>query len=361
MGARGVDLLLVNTPENMYYLTGYSTLGFYTYQALLLPLTGEPATITRHLETDNVRWQTWVERMYDYRDEEDPEALTRDAFAEMGVADKQIGIEENCWWLTVESYNKLKSLLPEAQFVDCTGIVEQVRMIKSEAEITYTRQAARAAEAAMSAALEATRVGAIDSDIAAAIYRARTQAGSEYVADVPFCPTGPKSGLAHATWEGRRVEKGDVIFYEFGGSVKRYHAGLMRSAVMGEPSDLVKRAADASMMALTKAIEGMKPGVTAGEVDEIARGITTKAGFAEYHHHRLGYHIGIAYPPVWVQRAVFSLNKGVNDVLEPGMVFHLVPALLIPGVGGIGNSETVLVTEDGAERLTDFALELFVL
>ena len=78
-------------------------------------------------------------------------------------------------------------------------------MIKSEAEIEYTRQAARAAEAAMRAALEATREGVVDSDIAAAIYQARTKAGSEYVADVPLCPTGPKSGLAHATWEGRRV------------------------------------------------------------------------------------------------------------------------------------------------------------
>jgi Xaa-Pro dipeptidase len=54
------------------------------------------------------------------------------------------------------------------------------------------------------------------------------------------------------------------------------------------------------------------------------------------------------------------LNTGVTDVLRAGMVFHLVPALLIPGVGGIGNSETVLVTEDGAERLTEFELSLFV-
>jgi Xaa-Pro dipeptidase len=151
-----------------------------------------------------------------------------------------------------------------------------------------------------------------------------------------------------------------VIFYEFGGSVKRYHAGLMRSAAIGEPTDLVRRAADASIMALTKAVEAMKPGVTAGELDDIARGTISKAGFGEYHHHRLGYHIGIAYPPVWVQRAVFSLNKGVGDVLKPGMIFHLVPALLIPGVGGVGNSETVLVTEDGAERLTNFELKLFL-
>jgi Xaa-Pro dipeptidase len=142
--------------------------------------------------------------------------------------------------------------------------------------------------------------------------------------------------------------------------VERYHAGLMRSSVVGTPSDLVQRAAEASMDALTRAIEAMKPGVKAGELDDIARQITTRAGLSEYHHHRLGYHIGIAFPPVWVQRSVFSLNTGVMEVLKPGMIFHLVPALLIPGVGGIGNSETVLVTEDGAERLTDFELSLFV-
>jgi Xaa-Pro dipeptidase len=360
MQSRGLDLLIVTTPENMYYITGYSGLGFYTYQALLLPLEGEAAMVTRHLEADNVRWTSWLETTYDYRDEEDPEALTKQALSDMGMDKGRIGVEKNCWWLTIESYENLVSLMSDAEFIDATGTVEQLRLIKSEKEIEYTRRAASAAGEAMHSVLEAIQEGVPDSELAAVIYATRTRAGSEYVADIPLCPTGPKSGLAHATWEGRKIENGDVIFLEFGAAVERYHAGLMRSAVIGSPSALVQRAAEASMTALTRAIEAMKPGVTAGELDDIARHITTQAGLSEYHHHRLGYHIGIAFPPVWVQRSVFSLNTGVPDLLKPGMIFHLVPALLIPGVGGIGNSETVLVTEDGAERLTDFELSLFV-
>jgi Xaa-Pro dipeptidase len=100
--------------------------------------------------------------------------------------------------------------------------------------------------------------------------------------------------------------------------------------------------------------------VTAAEADRAAREAIRAAGFGEYHHHRLGYHIGIGYPPTWTERGVFSLNVGVQDQLEPGMVFHLVPAILIPGVGGLGNSETVLITDDGNEGLTGLELELFV-
>lgn len=360
MGQRGYDLLMSFTPENMYYLTGYSTIGYYTYQCLLIPLDGEPMTITRHLETDNVQHQTWVECTADYRDEEDPVEVTRNALVGMDLAEANIGIEMNCWWLTVDSFLQLQKALPQAKFKDCTGLIEQYRIIKSPAEVEYIRQAAKAAGSGTRAAIEATHEGATDGDIAIAAHAGQIRAGSEYVAAPVFVPSGPKSGLAHATWEGRRLQKGDVIFYEIGGSVKRYHAGSMRSAVIGEPGDRARRAAEASVAGLRAALEVLGPGITAGEADAAARDTIAAAGFGEYHHHRLGYHIGIGYPPTWTERGVFSLNKGVQDELKPGMVFHLVPAILIPGVGGLGNSETVLITETGNEVLTDVELKLFI-
>lgn len=360
MDQRGYDLLMCFTPENMYYLTGYSTIGYYTYQCLLVPLNGEPMTITRHLETDNVRYRTWVECMADYRDEEDPIDITRSALVKMGLAEATIGLEMNCWWLTVESFLELQKALPKARFKNCTGLVEHCMVIKSQAEIEYIRQAARAAGAGMRAALEATHEGTIDSEVAAAAYAGRIRAGSEYVGANVFCPSGPKSGLAHATWEGRRIEKGDVVFYEIGGCVKRYHGASMRTAVIGEPSQQVRRAAEASMAGLGAALDALRPGVTGGDADAAARNAIAAAGFGEYHHHRLGYHIGIGYPPNWAVRGTFSLNRGVKDELRPGMVFHLVPAILIPGVGGFGNSETVLITQTGHEVLTDMELRLFI-
>src|SRR5439155_8658580 len=126
---------------------------------------------------DNVRHQTWVERMADYRDEQDPVEVTRRAIGELGLAEAKIGVEMGAWWLTVASYLQLQRALPRAEFVDCTGLVEQFRIRKSPAEVGYIRQAARAAAAGMRAAIAATREGVLDNEIAAAGYQGRILAG----------------------------------------------------------------------------------------------------------------------------------------------------------------------------------------
>ncbi len=94
------------------------------------------------------------------------------------------------------------------------------------------------------------------------------------------------------------------------------------------------------------------PGVRAEDVDRAARGTIERLGFGEFFHQRTGYSIGLGYPPTWTERGMFSLNRGDVDLLEPGMVFHVIPALLLPGIGGFGFSETVLVTELGCDVLT---------
>lgn len=360
MERRGIDLLVLFAPENLYYLTAYNTKGYYTYQCLLVPLRAEPMFITRHLESDNVRYHTWIDRVDDYRDEEDPMALTQKVFVELGADDATLGVEMNSWFLLPETLLRLQASFPRATFVNASGLVEQFRMIKSPAEIEYTRQAARAASAGIKAAIEATRAGVVDNVPAAAAYNARTLAGSEYVSSPVYVVAGPKSGLAHNSFEGRMIEPGDVVFYEMGASIKRYHAATMRSAVIGEPSDYVRRASEASQAGLQAALEVLGPGVKAADADAACRETIRRLGFGEFHHHRLGYHLGVAFPPTWVQRDVFSLNVGVQERVQPGMIFHLVPAILIPEVGGLGNSETVLITEDGNEVLTDVDLKLYI-
>lgn len=360
MAAKGWSLFFATTPENMYYLTGFNSRGYYSYQCLLVPVDGEPFMVTRHLDAANVEHQTWMERGYDYRDEDDPIALTVRALKERGLASASIGIELSSWFLTATTYLKLKSALAQARFEDGSAFVERQRMVKSPAEIEYVRQAAACLTPGMTSAIEATREQALDREIAAAGYQARILAGSEYVASPMYVQTGPGSAIAHNNWDGRRVGRGDVIFYEMGASVKRYHAAIMRTAVIGQPSDIVVRANAAIREGLEASVALMRPGATSDQVDRACRDVMTRRGFEEYHGLRLGYHIGIGYPPTWVGRGTFSLNKGGRDELVAGMVFHVIPSLRIPGVGGLGNSETVLVTDRGPEVLTQLESRLFV-
>ena len=356
----GVDLFMSSTPENLYYLTGFNSRGYYSHQCLFIPLKGEPWLVTRQHDAANVRHHTWMDPGYGYRDEDDPIALTAASIRERGYASATIGAETSSWFLTAQTYLRLQELLPRATYKDASGLVEQQRMFKSPAEIDYTRQAAKAVGAAMRAAIEATRAGAVDAEVAAAAYEARILAGSEYVASPVYVQTGPRSAIPHNNWDGRRIEHGDVVFCEMGASIKRYHAALMRTSVVGPPSDAATRAGSAVVQGLRAALRVMGPGVTGGEVDSACRHVIALAGFADNHTLRVGYHIGIGYTPTWVGRGVFGINRNVKETLEPGMVFHVIPWIHVPGVGGFGNSATVAVTENGVEELTDLESALFV-
>ncbi len=360
MDAAGFALLLVTTPENIYYLTGFNSRGYYAHQCLCVPLDGEPWMVTRRYDTPNVVHQTWLDPGFDYGDDGDPVGATAAAIGQRGHARSRIGCELGSWFFTAATLNSLAVRLPGAGLVDAAYLVEQRRMVKSPAEIAYIREAAKAAGAGMRAALAAIRAGGTDAEIAAAAYQARILAGSEYSGSPVYVQTGPDSAVPHNNWKGRRVEPGDVVFCELGASTKRYHAALMRTAVAGAPSAAADRAGAAVVEGLRVALETIGPGVAAGEVDRAARESIARAGFGANHTLRVGYQIGVGYPPTWVGRGVFGLHPGAPDRLRPGMVFHVIPWIHVPGVGGFGNSATVAVSETAVEELTDLDSRLFL-
>jgi Xaa-Pro dipeptidase len=173
-----------------------------------------------------------------------------------------------------------------------------------------------------------------------------------------YVPSGPYSSLAHATWTERRLERGDVVFFELPTSYKRYSGFVMRTAVIGPSSDKTRLMADATIAGLEAAIEAIKPGVTAGEVDAANRRVIKRAGFGALHRHRTGYSLGIAYPPGSREGHIMDLKQGDSRELQTGMVFHVVPLVQEQGVAGVGVDETVLVTENGREVLGDFPRQL---
>jgi Xaa-Pro dipeptidase len=362
MQSQDLELLLVHTPENIYYLSGYQTPGYYAYQCLFLPLIGEPSLLTRWLEQPNIRRHAWVEKCMSWRDTEDPIAVTVEGIRANSAEDKRIGVEKCSWFFTIEQYERLNAYLPKAEFVDVSDLINNLRIIKSAAEIQYIRQAADIAVKGLWAALNALESAQTDLDLASAVNDELIRAGSEYSGLPPFVATGPLSSVTHATWSGRRLRQGDCVFLEIPGCVRRYHAAYMRTAVIGNPPVKWRSAERAVTDGLMAALETIKPGVTSGEVDRACRDVTSKAGFLDNHRHRVGYSIGIAFPPDWGEGHIMSIRPEDPTPLEAGMTFHLVPTIFFDGEAQIGSSETVLVTEQGCEQLTGgMPPELFVL
>ena len=362
MEAAGVVAMLTTTPENVTYLTGFESPGHYWWQGMIVPLYGEPTTVSRLLEVSGMDVLSWVEpeRNVAYRDDQDPMEVLVGLLTSMGLDRGRVGYERDSWFFTAAQQDRLFSLLPDTDWIDCSGLVEQGRLLKSELEIERIREAARATEIGMRAGIDAVRCGASEDDVAAETFSAMVRAGSEWPSIVPFVASGERGAIGHATWFHRKLGPGDAVFLEVSACRTRYHAPLMRTVVLDDPDDAMIQAFDAVDAAFEAACDAIRPGVPAGDVDRLARQVIAEAGFGGNQTSRVAYSVGIAVPPDWGEGHILSMKPGETRPLQENMTFHLLPWVQLRGRGGMGCTETIRVTKDGGERITDFPRELFV-
>ena len=360
MAGRGLDALIVTTPENLFYLTGYQTPGYYWFQALVVPLDGECFMVTRQLEDSNVQTRTWISESHPYQDTEDPPLALARTIESFELATATIGYERHSYFFRATEQDGCFGALPNTRFVDASGLVEALRLVKSDDEIAVMRKAATATEAGMQAGIDATAAGVSENDVAAEMQWAMTKAGGEYPGLAPFVASGWRGAIGHASWEGRTIQEGEAVFLEIGGCVHRYHTAMMRTVIVGEASPAVREAEQLVLEAMAGTMETIKPGVPAGEVDRVARRIIAAGSAGATQSSRSGYSIGIAFAPDWGEGHILSLLDGHERALEENMTFHLIPWVQVPGIAGVGISETVRVTADGCESFHGFPRQVFV-
>lgn len=360
LARRGLDAMIVTTPENIFYLTGYQTPGYYFFQALVVPTEGEPFMVTRLLEDSNVQTRTWIELSRPYADTDSPITALRIALDEQGLAEKSIGYEKHCYFFRASEQEQLFVASPDSTFFDCSGLIEKSRLVKSDEEITVMHRAAKAADAGMLAGIAAVAEGVNENEVAAEIHHAMLRAGSEYPAISPFVASGWRCSVGHATWEHRTIEQGDCVFLEVGGCVHRYHASQMRTVFVGDPTPEVIEAEALILEAMEAAMDAIRPGITAGDVDMVCRQVLARYSYGGTQATRSGYSIGIAFAPDWGEGHILSIQPGERQPFEANMTFHLIPWLQVPGIAGIGLSETVRVTAGGCESFSTIERKVFV-
>ncbi|MBL8669424.1 MAG: aminopeptidase P family protein [Alphaproteobacteria bacterium] len=360
MAARGIDVLMTSVPENIVYLTGYDSMGYFTYQVLVIPADQDMVFLTRKLNVDKVQRTSALrpDRVEGWDDLSSPAEATYAVLKKHGLGAKRLANQQDAWFLSVAQYKVITERLGKGDLIDGSGIIEQVRRKKVPAELAYLRRSAKATIASLQAAIDATRAGAWDHDIAAEAHKALVAAGSEYLGHALQVCSGEEGGLAFETWGRRQIKADDCVYMEMGGTFMRYNTMLSRTVLVGKPDPKLKTMAEVSRDALAAARAVFKPGATSGQVDFAAREVIRKAGLADAFLHRTGYSIGIGYPPDWGEGRLMSLREGDPLVLEPGMVFHLIPDLKLGGLGGAVFSECLIVTETGHEVLTPFSYEI---
>jgi Xaa-Pro aminopeptidase len=256
----------------------------------------------------------------------------------------RLGIEADS--MTVALRDQIAEALPRLEIVPTRGLVERFRQIKDRHEIALIRQAARYAEKAFGAVRATLRPEKTEKQVADELEYQLRLFGAQRSGFETIVAVGPRAALPHATPTDRAIGSGNFVLVDWGADGAQYKSDLTRVLVTGRISPKLERVYRVVLNAQQKAIDAIRPGAVAHEVDGVARGIIAKAGFGRYFGHGLGHGLGLE-----VHEAP-RLAKNSRVVLKPGMVVTVEPGIYLPGWGGVRIEDDVLVTRAGREVLT---------
>ncbi|MDA9489702.1 M24 family metallopeptidase [Bradyrhizobium sp. CCBAU 11361] len=364
MGRRDIDALVVSFDRHMNYLTGYTARSGYVPQGLVVSTREEePTIILRQMDAPAAHHQTFLQRdkVIGYPEalignpEKDGYDSVIDFLHEVGAANRAVGLEFGN--LPPAAVEKFKARLPKAKIVDFTGAITWIRMIKSDLEIAFMKDAAAITDAGMMRAAEVIRPGVREADAAAEIVAtlARGTNGKAGTSLANFwMNSSPRTGTSHLTWSDDVYRVGSQINLEVAGVRYTYTAPMSRTFSIGRPSERLHRVHEAQLAGLDAALGAFRPGSTCSDIAQAAQRALEKHGV--HKESRFGYPVGID----WTETTA-SLKEGDMTVLKPNMTFHLHLGNWVDEDFGVMVSQCIRVTDSGVEVLTKTPLKLFEL
>jgi Xaa-Pro dipeptidase len=355
MQSAGLDALVLNPGPSMVYLTG---LHFHLSErpAVVIFVPGEqPAVIYPELEVAKIKALPYPVQSFPYG--EDPstwDGVFQQAGDAVAINNRRVGVEPRA--LRVLELRYLESSAPQATFVSAEESLAYLRMRKDTNEVDAMREAVRIAQSALGATLGFIRPGITERAIATELTLQLLKAGSE--AAIPFAPivaSGPNSANPHAVPSDRELKTGDLLIIDWGASYDGYISDLTRTFAIGKVEQEYQRIAEIVAQANAAGRTTAGPGVITGEVDQATRAVIVKAGYGEYFTHRTGHGIGME------GHEAPYIYKENHLPLSVGMTFTIEPGIYLPDRGGVRIEDDMVITEDGAESLSDLPRELATL
>jgi Xaa-Pro dipeptidase len=353
--------LLVFAQESHFYLTGFDTNGYVFFQCAVLTADERPMVLlTRKPDLAQARITSIMEDIRIWYDTEDanPADDLKALLGELGLAGARVGIEMSTYGLTAANYVRVeRALAGWCRFEDGSEIVRALRLVKSPAEIEYTRKAAELADAALVAMIETAGPGVFEGDVQAAGQTAIWRGGGDVAASGPVLGSGERALLIRNSTGPRRLDPVDQLTMEFAGVYRRYHACIMRTIAIGSHDDYQRRMFEATRDAVEAMSEAAKPGRPLGEIDDAHRKTYDKAGFEHARMAACGYSLGATYRPNWMDTPPM-LFSGNRTIAQPGMVLFT-HAILVDRPKGYAMSagRTLVITETGCEVLSKVPVE----
>ena len=341
MGAEGLEGFLITDPRNMYYFTGFSG-----GSMLLITRDAESILFVYGVNYEAAKVKVEGAQVELIEADENPIGRVVERLEEMGV--RSLGFDS----LKASTYLKLKSSISRAELRDSGRLVWELRKIKDRTEILLMRRAAELTSMGMRRAMEVVEAGLTERMVAAEIEYEMRRTGSDGVAFDTIVSSGPDSAFPHGGCGDRVIRRGDFVLVDIGAKYMGYCSDLTRTFIMGDPSPKQRRIYEAVRKAQELAVNAARAGVKAKDVDRAAREHISGAGYGEHFVHGLGHGIGLDVhePP--------RLSPRSRDVLVEGNVVTVEPGVYIPKFGGVRIEDTVLITADEAEKLTEAPVQM---
>ena len=330
-----LDALLISQPENRRYLAGFTgSAGWLLVTAARAVL----ATDFRYYEQVGREAPDWeLARITDNFQKLLPDLLVSAGVRRLGFEGQHVTVDQLATWTQATS---------GVEWVPLKDTVESIRMVKDETEIEAMRRSAALTDEALAYALEATRPGMTELQVAWLVESYMRTHGASKVAFDLIVAAGPNGALPHAHPGERTIQAGDPIVFDLGCVVDGYCSDLTRTVCLGEPSDKYLAVFDTVLQAQQAAEAAIRPGMTGVQTDAVARDLITAAGYGDKFGHGLGHGVGLA---VHEKPGAGRLSI---DTLQTGMSLTVEPGIYLPGEFGVRIEDLTIIRDGGVEILS---------
>ena len=341
----GIDALLVTSLPNVRYLTGFtgsSAMVLVTGDALVFTSDGRYRTqAEEQLAAAGVAARIEIGATV---------AAQRDALAAALAPGARLGLEAQI--VTWAQQRDLAGVLTGHELVPTDGLVERLRLVKEPGEVARIRAACAIADDALAALLPTLADGPTERDFALDLEVEMRRRGASGNSFDPIIASGPNGAKPHARPSARRVERGELVVIDFGCIVDGYCSDMTRTVSVGDPGPEARHVWDVVRESQWAGREAVRAGADCAAVDRACRDVIVAAGWGDAFVHGTGHGVGLE---IHEAPRVASSARGT---LEPGSVVTVEPGVYLPGVGGVRIEDTVVVTPDGADPLTEFPKDL---
>lgn len=346
-----LDVAYLSDPMTINYLTGFGSDPIERILALLVFPDHDPFIFAPALEVEAIKDTGWKFPVYGYLDHEQPFQMIANQIKKRNPNPKVWGIEQS--QLTVSRLKSLTTEFPNATFnTDLTPNIEKLRLIKTEDEIKKLDEAGKWADFAFKVGFEAVKVGQSEQQIAATLEYALKQHGIMQMSFDTLVQAGAHAAEPHGATSINKVQNNELVLFDLGTIYEGYISDASRTVGVGTLTDKQKDIYQVCLEAQLTAQAAVKPGMTAAQLDKVARDIIDRAGYGEYFIHRLGHGMGMS------EHEFPSIMAGNDMELEPGMCFSIEPGIYIPGVAGVRIEDCVHITKDGCLPFTHTSKDL---